>query len=239
VSPDSQHRLRLRVGDDLPRRLDAAGLSTGPVLVLVGGAGGLAARDEQRVSTLFRDHLVPVVVHCGASVVDGGTDSGVMKVIGSARSDSGAPFQLVGVAAAGTVASPDGRPARADDARVDPNHSHIVLVPGDVWGAESPWLAAVADALSAGYASATLLVNGGDIAYDDVQHSLDAGRPVVVLAGSGRTADAIASAGSGLDDDERARRVAASPLVRVVPLDAPEVVSATLVSLLAPATADG
>jgi hypothetical protein len=61
---------------------------------------------------------------------------------------------------------------------------------------------------------------------------------VVVLAGSGRTADAIASAGVDLGGYERARRVAASPLVRVVPLDAPEVLSATLASLLTPATPD-
>lgn len=235
----SQHRLRLREGDDLPPLLERARLSIGPVLVLVGGAGGLGADDEERLSALFRDHLVPAVVQSGASVVDGGTDSGVMRAIGSARSATGARFQLVGVAAAGTVTSPGDLPGRESAARIDPDHSHVVLVPGDVWGDESPWLAAVAGALSVGYASATLLVNGGDIAYGDVQHSLDAGRPVVVLAGSGRAADAIASARGGLPADERARRVAASPLVRVLSLDAPQVVSATLVSLLTPPTADG
>jgi hypothetical protein len=35
-----------------------------------------------------------------------------------------------------------------------------------------------------------VLVNGGQIAYTDVAGSLGSGRPVVVLAGSDRTADA-------------------------------------------------
>jgi hypothetical protein len=162
-----------------------------------------------------------------------------MSVIGSARSDTGAQFQLVGVAAAGTVPSPGDLPEGEADTEVDPNHSHIVLVPGDAWGDESRWLSEVAEALSVGHTSATLLVNGGEIAYDDVHHSLAAGRPVVVLAGSGRTADAIASAGLDPHVDERARRIAASPLIRVVSLNAPGVLSATLASLLTPATSAG
>lgn len=238
MAEDGPHRILLATGGELPRLLEGAGLSLGPVLVLVGGAGGLEAADEDRVSALFRDHVVPAVMHSGASVVDGGTDSGIMRAMGAARSETGARFQLVGVAAAGTVSSPDDRSEHQSGAGVDANHSHIVLVPGDAWGDESPWLSEIAAALSAGHASATLLVNGGEIAYDDVHHSLAAGRPVVVIAGSGRTADAIASAGVDLGGYERARRVAASPLVRVVSLDAPEVLSATLASLLTPATPD-
>jgi len=204
------------------------------VLVLVGGASGLEPGDEERLASLFRDQLVPAVMRAGAMVVDGGTDSGVMRAMGSARSDTGARFPLVGVAAAGTVPAPGDLTEEQADAQVDRNHSHIVLVPGATWGDESPWLSAVAAALSEGHPSATLLVNGGDIAYDDVHRSLTAGRAVVVLAGSGRAADAIASAGVDPGADERARRIVASPLVRVVSLDAPDAVSATVGSLLAP-----
>ena len=232
MAPASPRSIRLQDGADLPRLLAAAGLSTGPGLVLVGGAGGIDAEDEARLSGLLRDRLVPALIHSGATVVDGGTNSGVMRAIGSARSDAGARFPLVGVAAAGTVPAPGDLAEHEADAHVDPNHSHLVLVPGEAWGDESPWLSAVAEALSVGHASATLLVNGGDIAYDDVQRSLAAGRPVVVLAGSGRAADAIASAGLDPDADDRARRILASPLVHVVSLDDPDAVSATVVSLL-------
>lgn len=226
--------MRVRDAADLPFLLAAAGLSPGPVLVLVGGAGGLESGDAKRLLDLFRDHLVPAVVRSGASVVDGGTDSGVMRAIGSARSDTGSQFPLVGVAAGGTVPPPGDLTESQPDAQVDPNHSHIVLVPGDTWGDESPWLSAVAGALSAGHPSATLLVNGGEIAYDDVHLSLAAGRPVIVLAGSGRTADAIAFARLHPEADERARRTLASPLVRVVSIDAPGALASTVRSLLAP-----
>lgn len=225
-------RLRVReVGDLLQVLSTDPGLSPRPVLVLVGGAAGLATEDEERLFGLFRDHVLPAVTRCGAGIVDGGTDSGVMRAIGQAREHAGAQFPLVGVAAERTVRWP-GDEGDADTAAVDANHSHIVLVPGQAWGDESPWLSAVADTLSTGYASVTLLANGGEIAYEDVHHSLAAGRPVVVLAGSGRTSDEIASARADPDTDERAARIAASPLVRIVRLDAAETVAATITALL-------
>jgi hypothetical protein len=222
-------------GDDLTRVLEAAGLSSGPVLVLVGGAGGLEVDEEARLSDLIRDYLVPVMVRNGAMVVDGGTDSGIMRAIGRARSDARAQFPLIGVASTGTVRSPDKARGSDSEAEVDPNHTHIVLVPGQEWGDESPWLSEVASALSIGHRSATMLVNGGEIAYADVHHSLKEGRPVIVLAGSGRTADAIASAERDPSADERAARIAASPLVQVVSVDNPE----ALAQLLLEATSAG
>ena len=228
----SPRSIRVFHRDDLPRVLEEAGLSSGPVLVLVGGAGGLEVDEEERLSDLIRDYLVPAIARNRAMVVDGGTDSGIMRAIGKARSDTGAQFPLIGVASAGTVRSPDMEPGPESDAAVDPNHTHIVLVPGHEWGDESPWLSAVASALSVGHRSATMLVNGGEIAYADVHHSLNEGRPVIVLAGSGRTADAIAWADRDRSADGRAARIAASPLVRVVSVENPE----TLAELLLEAT---
>jgi hypothetical protein len=46
--------------------------------------------------------------------------------------------------------------------------------------------------LARGKPALTLLINGGEISRADVQHSLDAGRPVIALAGSGRLADELA-----------------------------------------------
>ena len=47
--------------------------------------------------------------------------------------------------------------------------------------------------LAGGAPSATVLVNGGEIARQDVAQSLAAGRPVVVVAGTGRLADELAA----------------------------------------------
>jgi SLOG in TRPM, prokaryote len=187
-----------------------------PVLVSVGGASGMAPEYMALIGGLVRDHVLPVVERHGAAVVDGGTDSGVMRVFGAARAATKGGFPLIGVAAASTVALP-GEPASGATAALDPHHTGVVLVPGDNWGAESPWLAQVATRLADGMPSATLVIDGGSITYDDVMNSLACQRPVLVVAGSGRTADAIADMAAGSNDalDGRARRIAGSALVRV------------------------
>ena len=88
------------------------------------------------------------------------------------------------------------------------------------WGDEVPWLGRVASAVAGSRASATLLVNGGEIAYLDMADSLSRDRPVVVLAGSGRTADDVAAAAAPNESARpAARRLAESPLTIIVDYD--------------------
>lgn len=204
---------------DIPAALDDVGVARPrPVLVLVGGAGGMDEATQQVLARVLRDAVLPVVERHGATVVDGGTDSGVMRMLGRARAERNGVFPLVGVAASGTVRVPGG-PTIDDAAEPERHHSHLVLVPGEAWGDESPWLTDVADVIADGCASVTVVVNGGEITYADARGSLDRGRPLVVLAGTGRTADAIADARAGRPADPRAVEVAASPLVRLVAVD--------------------
>jgi hypothetical protein len=92
-----------------------------------------------------------------------------------------------------------------------------VQVAGDSRGAEPPDQTPVATILAGPCPSVTVLVNGGEICVVDARLSLVAGRPVLVLAGTGRAADRIAAAvsdpaGRG---DPRVAALALSPLVRV------------------------
>ena len=160
-----------------------------------------------------------MIKHLRAAAIDGGTCSGVMRLLGEARSSARSDFPLIGVAAAGTVTLPGGQPPRDDAAPLDPDHTHFVLVPGDEWGAEAHWIAQVATDLAGIRPSATVLVNGGEIAYSDVERSLDAGRPVLTVAGSGRTADQLAAAVHGRPADERAVALVKPGLVQAVPAD--------------------
>jgi hypothetical protein len=112
------------------------------------------------------------------------------------------------------------------------HHTHLLLVPGTEWGDEAPWIVDVADAVAGDRPSVTLLINGGEIAYDDADRSLDRGRPVVVLAGTGRTADAIADAAAGRSGDARGRRIARSGLTRIVPIDDLAALQTALVNAL-------
>jgi hypothetical protein len=64
---------------------------------------------------------------------------------------------------------------------LEPNHTHVVVVPGADWGDEVPWLSAVAATIAGDAPSITLLANGGEIVYRDGQASLAAGRRAFVL----------------------------------------------------------
>lgn len=90
---------------DIAAAIDSARIARDqPVLVLVGGAGGM---DDSHVSLpddVLRDVLVPLIVERAAVVVDRGADSGVMRAMGRARATFRGTFPLVGVAARGTVA---------------------------------------------------------------------------------------------------------------------------------------
>jgi hypothetical protein len=220
--------------EELPTALEGAGLAPErAVVVLVGGADGMGEQELHAVGDLLRDTLVPVVERHAAVVVDGGTDSGVMRLIGRARSAAGARFPLVGVAAAGTVAIPgDSGQTSSDAAPLEPHHTLFVLVPGREWGDEAPWISDIASVVAGSRPSVTVLINGGQIAYSDAAGSLDRGRPLVVLAGTGRTADAIAEALAGQTGDPRAVAIAASPLTSVVDVTTPMAVRTTLETAL-------
>ncbi len=245
--------------DELPDALVALGLAPPrPVMVLVGGAGGLSLAGEAASALGELFHALAGVVAAGATVVDGGTDAGVMALMGQARAEIGATFPLLGVAAEGTVDLPptpllrgegpedlpptpllrgeghvdltpppllpgegpedlppspllsgEGKGGRGGRGEVlEPHHSYFLLVPGDHWGDESPWIARVATLLAGEAPSVTVLVHGGEISRQDVAHSLATGRPVLVIAGTGRLADELAGS------QER------SPLMQVVDLAA-------------------
>jgi hypothetical protein len=91
----------------------------------------------------------------------------------------------------------------------------------------------VATVLAGDAPSATVLINGGEIAYSDVERSLAAGRSVLAVAGSGRTADHLAAAIRGDPADERAVALAESDLVQAVPAENPGRLAHTLAAALA------
>jgi hypothetical protein len=181
---------------------------------------------------VLRDEVVPVAERRDAVVIDGGTDSGVMQLIGRARSALGGRFPLIGVAAEGTVLVPGAGTPSPDAVKLEPNHTLFLLVPGTQWGDEARWMMDVAGVVAGRQSSVTVLMNGGQIAYTDVAASLGSGRPVVVLAGSGRTADAIAKARAGNGGDNRAVEIAASPLTTVADVGEAGVAAAAIEAAL-------
>jgi len=210
------HAIRVDRTVELPHALRSLELDfPSPCLVLVGGADRLDDSEMVHLRPVFVRVLASLAEALNISVVDGGTDAGVMRLMGEARAEVRAEFPLVGVAAASTVALPYAFSTPSGTSRLEPHHTHFVLVPGSRWGAEVPWLASVADVLSNGVPSVTVLVDGGDTAWADVNLSIESGRPVIAVAGTGRAADEIASTVSTSEGEEQGRKLAASGLVRV------------------------
>jgi hypothetical protein len=234
---DSAPAVRVTEANELRAALDALGLNPPrPTLAVVGGAAGLEEARVDGLRPVFAVGIVPVIQKYGAVGVDGGTHFGVMRLFGEARAATQATFPLVGVVAAGAVG------LRREQARVqvetllEPNHTDFVVVPGEQWGAEAPWIARTATVLAGTAGSITVLVNGGQIAYSDVQQSVEAGRSVLVISGSGGTAEVFAAAVVGASADERAAALVKSGLIRSVPMDEPAVLADLLAAALGGST---
>ena len=205
----------------------ALGIEPGrPTVVLVGGAAQMTDPDLDAARRLLARSLVPLVELIGGVVVDGGTDAGIMRAIGAAREERAASFPLVGVVVGRLLRL--GADAPEDAAPPEPRHTHFVLVPGEDWGDEAAWLAAIAGAVAGDAPTVTGLVNGGDFAWSDAEASAAAGRPIVTLAGSGRTADVLAAAVDGTTEDDRAVALARTGLVRTAAFESPDAVTDAL-----------
>lgn len=215
---------------NLPVVLTQLGLAVGrPVLVLVGGASKLSEADYCQVERLFHEALAPIAQKYQASVVDGGTDAGVMQLMGRARHAIAGTFPLIGVSPIGLSKLPNQLAPSQDAAPLEPNHSHFLLVPGLEWGDESAWLAEVATQLAADAPSVTVLVNGGEVTWKDALQSVRAKRLLIAIAGSGRTADLLVAGLRGEPTDARAKELIASGLVQAVDFTAGTIALASVV----------
>ena len=123
-----------------------------PVIVIIGGAGGMSDEDIEKTQTFFEQHLIPFIREQKAIVIEGGTDSGVMRAMGRAYHNTGTDFPLVSVAV---------RDIEQLQASLEANHTHFILFPGNDRGDESEWIAATASTLAGSAPSASLLITGG------------------------------------------------------------------------------
>lgn len=155
-----------------------------PVIVLVGGAGGIGWWDKFPMRQAIRI-IGRLAEETDAVVVDGGTQAGIMLEIGRLRRRNKFSFPVIGVVF-------DSLLLREEPQTIlDPNHTHFFLIPGEDWGDESAWIAKIASKIAQNEKSITILVNGGSISRTDVEYSLLENRPTFVLRGTGRLADEI------------------------------------------------
>lgn len=167
-----------------------------PTIFVSGGASYMSDEDKQRVGTILQG-VADFAQEKGAVVIDGGTESGVMQMVGDARNNHNHTFPLIGVSPLGKVSFP-GYKNPNEEAYLEDSHSHFVLVSGENWGDESQTIINLTNAVChRGKKPAIgILINGGRIAMHEVYLASTTQNkiPMLVLEGSGRTADEISTA---------------------------------------------
>ena len=192
--------------------IDGLGIaSPRAVILLFGGAGGLDDSRKAHLAALFADGVAPVAAELGALIIDGGTQSGVMAMMGEAVAAHPGACQLLGIAPEGKIAHPElsDATARSDGTLLEPNHSHFVLVESNEWGGETTKMLELARAFNA--PTVAILVNGGTIAADEALQSVRNGWPLLVFEGSGRFADELSDA---VRDGQSAKSTEVSEIAR-------------------------
>lgn len=206
--------VRAAHADDPAAIVNALGIiPSGPAVAVMGGAGLMTDESLAASRRMIEDGLCAFAEAHRATIVDGGTTAGVMGLLGMARRQRGYTFALVGVVPETKIELP-GTINPDKEAELDAGHSHFVLVKGAGWGDESKLLAAVAAAagVSQGPHPAIIgaIINGGEVvaaeAYARATGTLQF--PLLVFAGSGRFADALAAAyRAGHSDDTRMQAI--------------------------------
>lgn len=192
--PDGLQALAVRSEEvpDIPALVKALKLPFQPqgLLVLSGGAGLMDEETSARMRSFFQT-LAAIVKSKQLMVIDGGTSAGIMALMGEALFREGGSAIHIGVVPAKAEADSEGK--IAEDI-LEPHHSHFVLVETNQWGREVTAMYGLVEYFSKNTPSAILLVNGGGLSLQEIQHGVRQGHIIVIFAGSGRLADEIARA---------------------------------------------
>ncbi len=171
-----------------------------PVLLVIGGADGLSKAAEPSIRTLVDAGVVPAVETVGPVVVDGGTDAGIMAIVGGAIAAAHVQVTVLGVAPAGRVTwKDDTRSGMSGATALEPHHTHFVLADSDAWGGETPLLFEVVEAIADPSRTVAIVAGGGPGTLREVATAVRRGIPVIALSGSGGVADDLAAAAAARD----------------------------------------
>ena len=147
---------------------------------------------SSKLVQLFGRGIARAAANLNAVIIDGGTESGVMKMMGQGVADRGFKSPLIGVAPLGLVSYPESE--GEGKTPLDKNHSHFVLVEGKDWGSETNVIFKLMSALTPRAQSVVLVAGGGAVSRREVLQAVRQNLPLIVVEGSGGLADEIATA---------------------------------------------
>lgn len=152
-----------------------SGLSQPRAVILIsGGADSITPRQYRKLQPLFSGGIAQAALSAKAAIIDGGTDSGVMRLMGQGLVDrrAGLPVNLqekdlpvlIGMAPYSKVTFPGDSQADKKQGgaafsagqliQLEPNHTHFILVQEEDWGCETSLMYRVGRAMVDGLAPA-------------------------------------------------------------------------------------
>src|SRR5258708_1069435 len=163
-------------------------------ILIAGGASKMDVFIHSNLLQLFAFGIAHFAASFHALIIDGGTQAGVMALIGEGVARQPSKPTLLGISPAGRITYP-GKSESVTERKMrplEPNHSHFVLVEANEWGDETTTLYDLPNLLSEDRPSLAVLINGGANAKNEVLYNVRQRRPIIVIQGSGRLADEIA-----------------------------------------------
>ncbi len=183
------------------------------IITVSGGAGNFPVDIVEQTKRIIQTVIVPLTLEYDLLVVDGGTASGVVKLIGEAFAEqrtadsSVRPTEadrtghfLMGFVPASKITYPGFKRARQSYTPLEPNHfSFVLVIDAKEWGGEVKTLYKFLDYLSTHrhIPIVNLVVNGGRITIKEVYYATRQGWPVIVLDGSKRATEVMVAAAGG------------------------------------------
>lgn len=226
---DDQHRAQaIRVPPDIApaQALNALQLPPFHAAVTVhGGAGNMEVTLYDAVRELLLKGLAPLAEAHQWLIADGATDTGIAHLLGATRAAVGGTYPLVGIMPHQRARYPGGPENGTERLALNPQHSHFIFVEGEDFGIESELFVGIVQA--SGVPGVALVINGGEIVYDEVKRHAAQGNTLVVVRGSGRIADKLAD-----PDSDEFRALPGTPRLHIIDIDQPEALADLLQTLL-------
>jgi len=229
TGPRSVPTIIRQADQDITSVREALGIATpAPVVLISGGADTFDPAIAPKLTQLIGRGLLRAGRASGAVIIDGGTDVGVMGLIGRAAGVMAKPTPLIGVAPEALIQSPDISPVEADGGRVAlaPNHTHFVLTQGEVWGAETPVIFDLAQAIAGKLPVIVIMIGGGQVALSEILHAVRRHWRILIIQGSKGAADELLAqwtAKVAKDDDPVIAEILADGDLHAFPIgDPPE-----------------
>lgn len=170
------------------------------LIALSGGAGKMDLASMPELQHFFQHVLAPFAVQEKVGFIDGGTDAGVMALLGRGLLQTGVRSPSIGITPEPEVNYPGKQQPHLT--AIERNHTHVVLIENATWGEEIDVMYGLVGLLAQSMPALTVLVNGGQLAYPEVMRTIQLNLPLIVLQGSGRLADRIVNCQQGEDDPE-------------------------------------